>query len=47
MPGVTELLHSAMSPSRVGVPIERLRHAVPCLLTVSDVWLRLLEGYRG
>jgi hypothetical protein len=31
---------------RGAVPIERLWHAVPCFPTISEVWLRLLEGYR-
>jgi dihydrolipoamide dehydrogenase len=27
------------------VPLEKLWHAVPSFPTVSEVWLRLLEGY--
>ena len=29
------------------VPIDRLWHAVPCFPTISEIWLRLLETYRG
>lgn len=45
-PGVTELLHSATIAVAGQVPIDRLRHAVPCFPTVSELWLRLLEAYR-
>jgi dihydrolipoamide dehydrogenase len=45
-PGVAELLHSATIAVVGRVPIERLWHAVPCCPTISEVWLRLLEGYR-
>ncbi|MEU8480521.1 FAD-dependent oxidoreductase, partial [Streptomyces hygroscopicus] len=46
-PGVAELLHSATVAVVGEVPIERLWHAVPSFPTVSEVWLRLLEAYRG
>jgi len=26
-------------------PVGRLWHAVPCFPSISEVWLRLLEGY--
>jgi hypothetical protein len=29
------------------VPISRLWHAVPAYPTVSEIWLRLLESWRG
>jgi hypothetical protein len=29
------------------VPLARLWHAVPCFPSISEVWLRLLEAYRG
>lgn len=45
-PGVAELLHSATIAVVGRVPISRLWHAVPCFPTISEVWLRLLEGYR-
>jgi pyruvate/2-oxoglutarate dehydrogenase complex dihydrolipoamide dehydrogenase (E3) component len=45
-PGVVEMLHSATIAVAGRVPIERLWHAVPCFPTISEVWLRLLEGYR-
>jgi dihydrolipoamide dehydrogenase len=45
-PGVVEILHSATIAVAGRVPIERLWHAVPCFPTISEVWLRLLEGYR-
>ncbi|MFI9046739.1 dihydrolipoyl dehydrogenase family protein [Streptomyces sp. NPDC053427] len=46
-PGVGELLHSATVAVVAEVPIERLWHAVPAYPTISEVWLRLLEAYRG
>jgi len=45
-PGVGEMLHSATVAVAGRVPIDRLWHAVPCFPTVSEVWLRLLEGFR-
>ncbi|WFB06876.1 NAD(P)/FAD-dependent oxidoreductase [Streptomyces sp. LX-29] len=46
-PGIGELLHSATVAVAGEVPIERLWHAVPAYPTISEVWLRLLEGYRS
>ncbi|WP_406197013.1 NAD(P)/FAD-dependent oxidoreductase [Kitasatospora sp. NBC_01560] len=46
-PGVSELLHSATLAVVGEVPIGRLWHAVPAYPTISEVWLRLLEGCRG
>lgn len=46
-PGVGELLHSATVAVAGEVPIDRLWHAVPAFPTISEVWLRLLEAYRG
>ncbi|GLW70821.1 oxidoreductase [Kitasatospora phosalacinea] len=46
-PDVAELLHSATVAVVGEVPIARLWHAVPAYPTVSEVWLRLLEAYRG
>ena len=46
-PCVAELLHSATVAVPGQVPIHRLWHAVPCFPTISEVWLRLLEAYRG
>jgi pyruvate/2-oxoglutarate dehydrogenase complex dihydrolipoamide dehydrogenase (E3) component len=46
-PGVEELLHSATVAVATQAPIARLWHAVPCFPSLSEVWLRLLEGYRG
>lgn len=46
-PGVDELLHSATIAVAGQVPIDRLWHAVPCFPSISEVWLRLLEAYRG
>jgi dihydrolipoamide dehydrogenase len=46
-PGVAELLHSATVVIAGEVPLERLWHAVPAFPTISEVWLRLLETYRG
>ncbi|MCW5250272.1 dihydrolipoyl dehydrogenase family protein [Streptomyces sp. SHP 1-2] len=45
-PGVGELLHSATVAVAGRVPLRRLWHAVPAYPTISEVWLRLLEGYR-
>ncbi|MFE2508414.1 hypothetical protein ACFXC9_08070, partial [Streptomyces naganishii] len=46
-PGVGELIHSASVAIAGQVPVERLWHAVPSYPTLSEVWLRLLESYRG
>ncbi|WP_055491487.1 NAD(P)/FAD-dependent oxidoreductase [Streptomyces sp. TP-A0356] len=46
-PGVGEMLHSATIAVAGEVPIDRLWHAVPSYPTISEVWLRLLEAYRG
>ncbi|MHC3458814.1 dihydrolipoyl dehydrogenase family protein [Streptomyces flavovirens] len=46
-PGIGELLHSATIAVAGEVPVERLWHAVPSYPTISEVWLRLLETYRG
>jgi dihydrolipoamide dehydrogenase len=46
-PGVAELLQAATIAVVGEVPIARLWHAVPAYPTISEVWLRLLETYRG
>ncbi|MFG2944500.1 dihydrolipoyl dehydrogenase family protein [Streptomyces adustus] len=46
-PGVGELIHSATIAVAAEVPVARLWHAVPSYPTISEVWLRLLEAYRG
>jgi pyruvate/2-oxoglutarate dehydrogenase complex dihydrolipoamide dehydrogenase (E3) component len=46
-PGVAELLHAATVAVVGEVPIARLWHAVPAFPTMSEIWLRLLEAYRG
>ena len=46
-PGVQELLHSATIAVSAQVPVARLWHAVPSFPSISEVWLRLLEAYRG
>jgi dihydrolipoamide dehydrogenase len=46
-PGVEELIHSATIAVASQVPVSRLWHAVPCFPSISEVWLRLLEAYRG
>ncbi|OKH94743.1 dihydrolipoyl dehydrogenase family protein [Streptomyces uncialis] len=46
-PGVGELIHSATIAVAAEVPLDRLWHAVPSYPTISEVWLRLLEAYRG
>ncbi|MCL2554484.1 MAG: NAD(P)/FAD-dependent oxidoreductase [Actinomycetia bacterium] len=46
-PGVGELLHSATVAVAGQVPVARLWHAVPSYPTISEIWLRLLETFRG
>jgi dihydrolipoamide dehydrogenase len=46
-PGIEELIHSATIAVAAQVTISRLWHAVPAFPSVSEVWLRLLEAYRG
>jgi dihydrolipoamide dehydrogenase len=46
-PGVGELLHSATVAVAGRVPLARLWHAVPAYPTISEIWLRLLETFRG
>jgi dihydrolipoamide dehydrogenase len=46
-PAVAELLQAATIAVVGEVPISRLWHAVPAYPTVSEIWLRLLETYRG
>ncbi len=45
--GVGELLHAATIAIVGEVPLDRLWHAVPSYPTLSEVWLRWLEEYRG
>ena len=46
-PEVGEMLHAATIAVAGEVPISRLWHAVPSFPTMSELWLRLLEAYRG
>ncbi|MBW5480823.1 dihydrolipoyl dehydrogenase family protein [Streptomyces bambusae] len=46
-PGAAELLHAATVAVAGEVPVPRLWHAVPAFPTMSEIWLRLLETYRG
>jgi pyruvate/2-oxoglutarate dehydrogenase complex dihydrolipoamide dehydrogenase (E3) component len=46
-PAVAELLQAATIAVVGEVPIGRLWHAVPAYPTISEIWLRLLESYRG
>ncbi|MDT0445799.1 dihydrolipoyl dehydrogenase family protein [Streptomyces johnsoniae] len=46
-PQAGELLHAATIAVAGEVPVDRLWHAVPAFPTVSEVWLRLLETFRG
>ncbi len=46
-PDVAELLHSAVVAVAGEVPLARLWHAVPAYPTISEIWLRLLETWRG
>ena len=43
-PGAAELLHAATIAVVGEVPLSRLWHAVPAFPSVSEFWLRLLEG---
>ncbi|MEU3334869.1 NAD(P)/FAD-dependent oxidoreductase [Streptomyces sp. NPDC006668] len=45
-PGVSELLHSATIAVAGEVPLKRLRHAIACFPTVSEIWLFLLAAYQ-
>jgi dihydrolipoamide dehydrogenase len=46
-PGAAELVHAATIAVAGEVPLDRLWHAVPAFPTISEIWLRLLETYRG
>jgi pyruvate/2-oxoglutarate dehydrogenase complex dihydrolipoamide dehydrogenase (E3) component len=46
-PAVGELIQAATIAVVGEVPIGRLWHAVPVFPTINEVWLRLLETYRG
>jgi dihydrolipoamide dehydrogenase len=46
-PAVAELLQAATIAIVGEVPIRRLWHAVPAYPTINEIWLRLLEAYRG
>ncbi len=46
-PAVAELLQAATIAVVGEVPIRRLWHAVPAYPTINEIWLRLLESYRG
>ncbi len=43
-PSVGELIHAATIAIVGEVPLSRLWHAVPSYPTISEIWLRLLEG---
>jgi dihydrolipoamide dehydrogenase len=43
-PSVGELIHAGTVAIVGGIPLSRLWHAVPSYPTISEVWLRLLEG---
>jgi pyruvate/2-oxoglutarate dehydrogenase complex dihydrolipoamide dehydrogenase (E3) component len=40
-----DFLHAATVAVIAEVPLDRLRHAVPCFPTRSEIWLNLLEAY--
>jgi dihydrolipoamide dehydrogenase len=46
-PGMEELLTSATMAVAGQIPVSRLWHVVPAFPSISEVWLRLLEAYRG
>ena len=45
--GVAEMIQAATIAIFGELPIARLWHAVPAYPTINEVWLRLLETYRG
>lgn len=45
-PGAGELLHAATIAIVGEIDLNTLWHAIPSFPTMSEVWLRLLEGYR-
>ena len=45
--GVAEMIQAATIAIVGEVPIARLWHAVPAYPTINEVWLRLLETFRG
>jgi dihydrolipoamide dehydrogenase len=44
-PGVQEIVHAATIAIIGELTLDQLWHAVPSFPTVSEIWLRLLEGY--
>jgi dihydrolipoamide dehydrogenase len=44
---VADFIHPFTIAIVAEVPMDRLWHAVPCFPTRSELWLRLLESYRG
>jgi dihydrolipoamide dehydrogenase len=44
---VSDMLHAATIAIVGEVPVARLRHAVPCFPTVSEVWLHLIESFES
>jgi pyruvate/2-oxoglutarate dehydrogenase complex dihydrolipoamide dehydrogenase (E3) component len=46
-PAIDNLLHAATIAIVGAVPFARLKHAVPCFPTVSEVWLKLVESYES
>ncbi|MEU1621669.1 NAD(P)/FAD-dependent oxidoreductase [Streptomyces sp. NPDC005722] len=44
-PGISELLYSATVAVAGEVPLKRLRHAVACFPTVSEIWTFLIAAY--
>jgi pyruvate/2-oxoglutarate dehydrogenase complex dihydrolipoamide dehydrogenase (E3) component len=46
-PAVADMLHAATIAIVGEVPFGRLKHAVPCFPTVSEVWLQLIESYES
>ncbi|WP_306191013.1 MULTISPECIES: NAD(P)/FAD-dependent oxidoreductase [unclassified Streptomyces] len=45
-PGISELLYSATVAVAGEVPLKRLRHAIACFPTVSEIWLFLLAAHQ-
>jgi pyruvate/2-oxoglutarate dehydrogenase complex dihydrolipoamide dehydrogenase (E3) component len=45
--GIGEMIHAGTVAVVGEVPLARLWHAVPSFPTMTEIWLRLLETYRG
>jgi dihydrolipoamide dehydrogenase len=44
-PDVGDMLHAATIAIVGDVPLRRLRHAIPCFPSISEVWVEAIEDY--